>query len=87
VTLDFITLIGLMAGALTTVAFLPQAIKILRSRSSGDISLLMVSLNCSGVCLWLLYGIFIRSLPVIAANSVTSVLLCLVLVLTIKHRR
>lgn len=84
---DFVTIIGLMAGALTTVAYLPQVIKILRSRSSGDISLLMVSFNCSGVFLWLVYGLFIRSMPVIAANSVSLILMCFVLVLTIKHRQ
>jgi MtN3 and saliva related transmembrane protein len=86
VTLDFITIIGLMAGALTTVAYLPQVIKIRRSKSSGDISLLMVTLNCSGIFLWLLYGLFINSVPIIAANGVTLALMCGVLVLTIKHR-
>jgi MtN3 and saliva related transmembrane protein len=86
VTLDFTTIIGLMAGAFTTVAYLPQVIKIRRSKSSGDISLLMVTLNCSGMFLWLLYGLFINSAPIIAANCITLALMCGVLVLTIKHR-
>jgi MtN3 and saliva related transmembrane protein len=83
---DLVTLIRLAAGALTTVAYLPQVIKIWRSKSSGDLSLLMISFNCTGIFLWLLYGIFLRSLPIILANSVTLVLLCIVLALTIKHR-
>ncbi|HEY3278400.1 MAG TPA: SemiSWEET transporter [Syntrophorhabdaceae bacterium] len=85
--MDYITIIGLTAGALTTVAFLPQVVKIRRSRSSGDISLLMISLQCSGVFMWLLYGIGIGSLPIIAANGVTFLLLCAALVLAIKHRQ
>ncbi len=85
-TLDFVTLVGLVAGTLTTVAYLPQVIRIWRLKSSGDISLLMVSLNCSGIFLWLLYGIFIGSMPVVVANSVTLALMCLVLILAIKHR-
>lgn len=83
---DFVTLLGLSAGTLTTVAFLPQVIKIWRSRSSGDISLLMVGFNCAGVFLWLIYGICIDSVPVMAANSVTLVLLCMALALAVKHR-
>ncbi len=83
---DAVTILGLMAGTFTTLAFLPQVIKMSRSRSSGDISLLMMSLNCTGVFLWLLYGFFLSSIPIILANAVTFALLSYALILTIKHR-
>jgi MtN3 and saliva related transmembrane protein len=80
------TVIGLLAGTLTTLAYLPQVIKIWRSQSSKDISLLMMSLNCSGIFLWFVYGVLLHSLPIIAANGVTLVLMVLTLILAVKHR-
>lgn len=67
------TIIGLLAGALTTIAFLPQAIKTWKTKSAKDISLGMYLIFCTGVILWLIYGILISDLPVILANSVTLV--------------
>ncbi len=69
-----ITLIGLSAGTLTTLAFLPQVIKTWRSRSATDISAGMLSLFSIGLVLWLVYGIAIDALPIILANSVTLLL-------------
>lgn len=69
-----IQLIGLLAGTLTTIAFLPQVIKTWKSRSAKDLSLGMFSLFCSGVALWLWYGIMVQDIPVIAANLVTLML-------------
>jgi len=70
----WIQLIGLISAALTTTAFLPQAIKTWRTKSTHDLSPLMFTLFCLGVIGWLFYGIFIRDLPMILANSVTIVL-------------
>lgn len=67
-------LIGALAGLLTTLAFLPQVIKTWQSRSAKDISLWMFVLFCSGVALWLVYGLMIAAVPVILANAVTLVL-------------
>ena len=67
------TIIGLLAGALTTIAFLPQAIKTWKTKSAKDISLGMYLIFCSGVILWLIYGILTSDLPVILANAVTLV--------------
>jgi len=69
-----VTLLGLLAGVLTTVAFVPQVIKTWRSRSTHDISLAMFAIFTAGVIAWLAYGIMIGDLPVILANSVTVVL-------------
>jgi MtN3 and saliva related transmembrane protein len=67
-------LLGLAAGALTTAAFLPQVIKTWKSRSAKDLSLGMFSLFCLGVLLWLVYGLMVMDIPVIAANLVTLML-------------
>lgn len=72
--MNFIQLLGLLAGSLTTTAFLPQVIKTWKSRSAKDLSLGMFSLFCLGVLLWLVYGIIVRDIPVIAANSLTLML-------------
>ena len=72
--MNTIQLLGLAAGMLTTIAFLPQVIKTWRSRSAKDLSLGMFSLFCAGVVLWLTYGILVRDIPVIAANFMTLML-------------
>ena len=66
--------IGYVAATLTTVSFLPQVIKVWRTRSARDISLPMYSLFILGTALWLSYGVAIHSLPVALANAATLVL-------------
>jgi MtN3 and saliva related transmembrane protein len=77
-TLD---LLGGLAGSLTTAAFVPQVVKTWKSRSAGDISLGMLLTFCSGVFLWLLYGLLLGSWPLIAANGITLSLASVLLVL------
>jgi MtN3 and saliva related transmembrane protein len=72
--MNIIQLLGLTAGSLTTAAFLPQVIKTWKSRSAKDLSLGMFSLFCLGVVLWLIYGIMMQDIPVIAANLLTLML-------------
>ena len=67
-------LLGLVAGTLTTISFVPQVLKVWRSRSAADISLAMFLLFTVGVLLWGVYGVLIGSLAVIVANAVTFVL-------------
>jgi MtN3 and saliva related transmembrane protein len=67
-------LIGMAAGTLTTVSFVPQVLKTWKSRSAKDISLGMFLLFSLGVALWLIYGFGIASMPVIVANAITLVL-------------
>ena len=78
-------LVGYIAAVLTTLAFLPQAIKALKTRRTKDISLMMWLLLCAGVMCWLVYGILLGAGPVIAANSVTLLLAGAVLILKIIH--
>lgn len=84
--MDNPTLLGLCAGGLTTLAFVPQVLKTWRSKSGNDISLGMFLLFSTGVLLWLIYGILIDALPVIIANAVTLLLSLTVLVLKLRYR-
>jgi len=83
--MDATLLLGLAAGALTTIAFFPQLTKTWRTKSAKDMSFAMLATFCSGVFLWLVYGILIRSWPVILANLVTLVLAGAILVLKIRY--
>ena len=77
--MDYIKIIGLIAGLCTTIAFLPQVIKTWRSRSAKDISLGMFLLLVFGVFLWLVYGLLLNDLPIILANGSTMVLAGIIL--------
>ena len=72
--MNLLDLLGIIAGALTTAAFLPQVIKTWKSKSAKDLSLGMFLMFVLGVILWLIYGILIDSLPVILANGATLLL-------------
>lgn len=78
-------LVGLAAAFLTTLAFLPQVLHTIRTRSTHDISLRMYSLFTLGVFLWLIYGLILRDIPIIGANAVTLLLSGTVLVLKLRH--
>ena len=67
-------LLGLAAGALTTLSFIPQVLKTWKSRSAKDISFGMFLLFSLGVLLWLIYCINIDSMPIILANLATLIL-------------
>jgi len=66
--------VGILAGVLTTVAFIPQVWKTWRSGAADDISSLMFIIFSSGVLCWLLYGITLNSRPMMIANAITLVL-------------
>ncbi len=83
--MDNATLIGLIAASLTTTAFLPQVIKIMKTKSTRDISLKMYVILALGVLLWLVYGFMIMSWPVIAANTTVLVLSIIIIVFKVKY--
>jgi len=83
--MNYITVIGLIAATLTTISFLPQAIKSWKTRSAKDLSLGMFATFCTGVLLWLIYGLLNRDVPIILSNAVTFVLALAILILKIKH--
>jgi MtN3 and saliva related transmembrane protein len=84
--MDSVTLLGLLAGAGTTFGFLPQLVKIIQTKSTRDISLWMYVVITTGILLWLIYGLIIGSVPVIAANSVTLVISATILILKLKYK-
>ncbi len=82
---ELTNLLGYAAAFLTTVSFMPQALKSWRTRDLSGISLPMYALFTLGVAFWLGYGIAIDSLPVIVANAITFVLASIVLWLKIME--
>jgi MtN3 and saliva related transmembrane protein len=81
-----ITLLGITAGTLTTIAFLPQLFKVWRSKSAKDISMTWLVTFSSGVLLWLIYGLLLRQLPIVLANAVTLGLTWVILGFKLKYR-
>ena len=79
-----IDVIGAVAAFLTTVAFVPQVIKIWRSRSAKDISLPMYVVFTIGVAMWLVYGLLLGAMPIIIANCVTLPLAISVVVMKLR---
>jgi MtN3 and saliva related transmembrane protein len=80
-----VTLIGLLAGTCTTIAFIPQLLKTWRSKSAKDVSLGMFLIFSLGVFLWLLYGLLIQDLPIIVTNLVTLVLALTILACKLRY--
>jgi len=78
--------VGYMAAALTTIAFLPQALHTWRTRSTHGISLGMYAIFTSGLVLWLAYGILLGAWPIIIANTVTLPLAISILAMKIFYR-
>jgi len=77
--------IGSIAAVCTTISFLPQLIRVWQRKSASDISLSMFLLFSFGVACWLIYGIGIRSAPIIAANAVTLALALAILSLKLRY--
>jgi len=84
---DLAESIGMVAGTLTTLSFLPQVIKVWRCGSTSDISLAMFLGLCVGVALWLVYGVMLMAWPVILANGATLVLAGLILIKKLRDLR
>lgn len=80
------TLLGIAAGTLTTLAFVPQVVKIWCTRSTHDISLGMFLLFSTGLVLWLIYGVWIGSWPIIIANTVTLALALTILYFKLRYK-
>lgn len=77
--------IGYMAAILTTGAFVPQAIKTIRTHETRAISFSMYVAFTLGVALWFVYGVAIASWPIIAANAVSFLLASIILALKTRY--
>lgn len=82
--MDNTTILGYIAGALTTLSLVPQVLKMWKTQSARDVSLVMFLIFSVGISLWIAYGFTIRSMPVIIANSVSLMLGFVVLWLKFK---
>ena len=82
--MDTTTLIGFAAGGLTTLSFLPQVVKTARTRSARDLSESMLLAFLVGLVLWTIYGLQVGSLPIIAANVATIILVGAILAMKVR---
>jgi MtN3 and saliva related transmembrane protein len=83
--MDTVTLVGYLAGTLTTISFVPQVLKAWKMRETRDLSLAMLVLFGVGIFLWTLYGFWVNSIPIIVANVVTFFLILVLLFLKCQY--
>jgi MtN3 and saliva related transmembrane protein len=81
----FINLVGASAATLTTLCWLPQAIRIIRTQDAAAVSLLTYSVFAVGLALWLSYGLLLGSWPLIGSNTVTLVPVLLIILLKLRY--
>jgi len=84
--MDGLSLLGLVAGGLTTASFVPQVRKIWKTKSAEDVSLLMFVAFCVGVSLWVVYGVLKSEVAIILPNAVTLVLGAAVVWMKLKFK-
>lgn len=80
-----IELVGYFAACCTTLCWLPQAVRTIRTKDTKAISLLTQSFFAIGIALWLLYGIALGSWPVILSNAITLPLVLIVVVMKLRY--
>ena len=80
------TIIGLIAAFCTSLSFVPQAVKVIKTNDTESLSLTMYSLFSFGILMWLIYGILLKDIPMLIANTITLVLALIILIMKIRHR-
>ena len=78
---------GYFAAILTTLAFLPQLIKTLKTKKAEDVSLITLIMFLTGVLSWIIYGYKISSTPILIANIITFILNLLILIFKINFSK
>jgi MtN3 and saliva related transmembrane protein len=81
---DIVGIMGFIAGLLTTVAFLPQVIKVYKTKSAKDISLPMYVIFTIGIAMWIIYGFLLDSMDILIFNVITFILAITILVYKIR---
>tara|TARA_B100000886_G_scaffold257073_1_gene182233 strand:+ start:647 stop:916 length:270 start_codon:yes stop_codon:yes gene_type:complete len=85
---DFqIEIIGLIAATFTTVAFIPQVLKIWKNRDASGVSVSMYVIMLIGICIWLFFGILIGSIAVVTANIISGILQLFIIIFAFTHRK
>ncbi len=82
---EAVTALGLVAATLTTMSFLPQVVRTLRTRDTSSISVGMYSAFVTGVGLWLVYGLLTGDTPIVVANAITFLLSGIVFILKLRY--
>ena len=83
--MKYITIVGTIAAICTTASFLPQVIKIYRTKQTKDLSLPMYVILLFGFSAWAYYGIMTKSLPIIIANGLTFLLGVYILLMKMRY--
>ena len=86
IKMNFIRILGFIAASLTTVATLPQVLKVIKTKKTTDLSLLMYITMTTGVLFWFIYGLYIVDYPLIIANFITFMLSVTILIFKIKYK-
>ena len=84
--MNYIILIGFSAALLTTVSFIPQMVRVIKTKSTEDISLGMFACLSAGILMWLIYGILINSIPMMIANTISFFLNLIILTYKLKYK-
>ncbi len=84
--IDWIQVTGFAAATLTTAAFVPQVLKTWKSKSAENLSLGMFLMFCTGVFLWLVYGLAHTDVPMIISNTVTFLLAMILLYFKLRFK-
>ena len=85
--MELVTVMGSIAATLTTISFLPQSIKTIKTKNTQGISIWMYLLFNIGIIAWLIYGVILKEIPIIIANSITVMLTIPILIITIKNNK
>jgi MtN3 and saliva related transmembrane protein len=84
--MDTIALVGFFAGTLTTISFVPQVARAWKLKETRDLSLSMLLLLALGILLWIFYGIWTGSMPIIVSNMITFILIMVLLGLKLRFK-
>ena len=76
---------GGLAAVLTTICWLPQAVRVVRYKDTRAISLVTNLIFASGILLWLVYGLALGNWPLIAANGISMILTLIIIAMKLRH--
>ena len=84
--MDYTFIVGVVGSTLTTSSLVPQAVKIIRTQSTKDLSFWTYLSLTSGAFLWVVYGVMLKQPPIYIANIIVFLLSGAILILKVKHK-
>jgi MtN3 and saliva related transmembrane protein len=84
--MEFQEILGYLAAFFTTTSFLPQVYKTWKTKSVEGLSLTMYLVFFTGIVCWLIYGIFLNSMPIILANTITGISAFALIIMRVKYK-